>query len=152
VRTLLLSLVLSLVPGLAVADDGDDTLRHYLAKADVVVLGEFTSEPVGFTKEAGVVSYGADFKIAQLIKGAAQGDRRVGGTIPVNVVRFESHPEDRLPYLKKGGQCILFLKASDCQPNATYITADVWFGVQRPGPWLARSLSRLAQEKAGNAR
>jgi hypothetical protein len=140
-RTFLILLGVGLIPAAATADDGDDTLRAYLAKSDVVVLGEFTSDLDGVTGEAGVVHYAADFKIARLLKGEARGERRVGGTLKVTVVRFEAVPEDRTPELKKGGKAILFLKA-------THVTADVWFGVQRPSPWMAKSLARLAAEKA----
>jgi hypothetical protein len=140
-RTFLILLGVGLIPAAATADDGDDTLRAYLAKSDVVVLGEFTSDLDGVTGEAGVVHYAADFKIARLLKGEARGERRVGGTLKVTVVRFEAVPEDRTPELKKGGKAILFLKA-------THVTADVWFGVQRPSPWMAKSLTRLAAEKA----
>jgi hypothetical protein len=146
-RTLLPFLLACLVPGLVLADDGDDTLRFYLSRSDVVVLGEFASELDAHTREAGVVHYGGTFRIDQLIKGKAQGERRVGGTIDVHVVRFESAPEDRLPELKKGGRCILFLKENK-QPGSPCSTVDVWFGVQRPSPWMARSLARLAGEQA----
>lgn len=134
------------------ADGDDDTLQMYLSKSDVVLLGEFTSEPIGSTREVGVINYGADFRISQLIKGAAVGERKVGGTIPVNVVRFESAPEDHLPVLKKGGKAILFLKCNDRQAKPTYQTADVWFGVQPPSPWMAKSLARLAAEQAKPAK
>jgi hypothetical protein len=39
----------------ALAEQGDDTLRMYLSKSEVVVLGEFASEPTGASLEAGVV-------------------------------------------------------------------------------------------------
>lgn len=136
----------------AVADDGDDTLRFYLSKSDVVLLGEFTSEPIGAIKEAGVIHYQADCKISQLIKGEALGERRAGGTVKVNMVRFEQEAEDQFPELKKGGKCILFLKCNDRQATPSYITSDVWFGVQRPSPWMAKSLSRLATEQAKKSR
>jgi hypothetical protein len=130
------------------ADDGDDTLRHYLSKSDVVVLGEFTSEPIGLSHEAGLVNYQADFKIARLLKGKPLGDRRAGGTIKANVARVEFGPADKLPALKKGGNCILFLKCNDRQEPPSYITADLWFGVQPPLPSLARALARLAAPPA----
>jgi hypothetical protein len=127
-------------------------LFSYLSKSDVVVLGEFTSEPIGLSKEAGVISYVADFRIAQLIKGGALGERRVGGTIKVNIVRFESEPEDRSPELNKGGKCVLFLRCNDPRPGPRYVTSDMWFGIQRPSPWMVRALSRLAKEASKEAR
>lgn len=141
------------LPALTAADDGDDTLRFYLLKSDVVLLGEFTAAPlVGAIKEEGVIHYQAEFKISQLLKGEALGERRVGGTIQVDIVRFEQEPQDRLLELKKGGKCILFLKCNDRQATPSYITSDVWFGVQRPSPSMATSLSRLAPEQAKKAR
>jgi hypothetical protein len=150
---LTLGLLVCLFSGVALADDGDDTLRMYLSKSDVVLLGEFTADPLaGAIKELGVIHYQAEFKISQLLKGESLGERRVGGTIKVNIVRFEQEPEDRLPELKQGGNCILFLKCNDRQATPSYITSDVWFGVQRPSPWMATSLSRLAAEQAKKAR
>ena len=43
--TIVLGLALAL-PGLVVAGDLEETLRFYLSKSDVVVLGEFASEPI----------------------------------------------------------------------------------------------------------
>jgi hypothetical protein len=140
-----LSLLIGVLPAVVLADDGDDTLLMYLSKSDAVILGQFTSELIGESGEAGVIHYQADFKISQLIKGDVLGERRAGGTIKVNIVRFESEPEDRLPELKTGGKCILFLKCNDRQANPSYLTSDMWFGVQRFSPWMARSLKRLAE-------
>jgi hypothetical protein len=118
-------------------------------KSDVAVLGEFTSEPIHKSPSKFTSHYQADFKIAQLLKWEAPGETRVGETIKVHIVRavlYEAdfEPEDRLPELKKGGKCILFLECYDLKPTPSYITADVWFGVQRPSPWMAKSLSRIA--------
>jgi hypothetical protein len=130
-------------------DDGDETLRWYLSRSDVVALGQFTSDVIGESGEAGVIHYRADFKVAQLIKGPASGKKAVPQTISVNIVRFEFGKEDELPEMAKGKQCILFLKQVGAQEKPSYITADVWFGVQRPSPTMAKSLSRLASEQAG---
>lgn len=147
---MLLALLVGAIPGIAFADEGDDTLRMYLSKSDVVVLGEFASEPLGETDELGVVHYHAEFKIEQLIKGEPKGDRREGGTMRVNIVRFEMEPADRLPELKEGGRCILFLKANEDQETPTYTSADFWFAVQRPNSMMVRSLARLVEEVAAS--
>jgi hypothetical protein len=144
-RWLTTALSLLLAAGATRAADGDDTLRYYLSHADLVVLGEFTSEPEWAIREEGVVNYGADFKIARLIKGKELDARKPGGTIRANVVRLGSDPEDRPPGLKKGGKCILFIKCNDRQKPPSYITADVWFGVQPPLPEMADRLARLAR-------
>lgn len=74
----ILLLPLCLFCSVAVADDGDETLRFYLSKSDVVALGKFASEPIGKSSEQGVVHYQADFKIARLIKGEKSGETRNG--------------------------------------------------------------------------
>jgi hypothetical protein len=150
----MIALGLALVlPSLVVANDLQETLRFYLAKSDVVVLGEFTSEPIRKGASKFGTHYQADFKIAQLLKWDAPGDTRAGATIKVHIVRAILHeddfePEDQLPDLKKGGKCILFLECHDPQPTPSYITADIWFGVQRPSSWMAKSLTRITTEQA----
>jgi hypothetical protein len=134
------------------ADDGDETLLYYLSKSDVAVLGQFTSDVIGESGEAGVIHYQADFKVARLIKGPAMGKKGVPQTISVNIVRFEFDKEDELPELAKGKKCILFLKQVGEQEKPSFRTADIWFGVQRPSPTLASSLSRLVSQQAKTAK
>jgi len=149
----MIALGLALVlPGLAVAGDPEETLRFYLAKSDVVVVGEFTSEPIHKSNKFGSHDQ-VDFKIARLLKWVAPGEVRVGDTIKVHIVRAVLHsddfePEDQLPELKKGGKCILFLECHDLKPTPSYITADTWFGVQRPSPWMEKSLARIVTEQS----
>lgn len=132
------------LPGLVVASDPEETLRFYLAKSDVVALGEFTTEPVGKRVNEEFRHYQADFKITQVLKWDAPGETRIGETIKVHILL---DAEEALPELKKGGKCMLFLECYDQEPTPSYITADIWFGVQRPSPGLAKSLSRLATEQ-----
>jgi len=128
---------------LALDEEGDDTLRMYLSKSEVVVLGEFATEPIRRNYETGVDFYDADFKIAKLVKGKEQGNRRVGGTIRVKVIR-DFYPDDRPPELKKGGKCILFLKSLE----HIHESADPWFDIQTPRRRMVSSLVRLAAEEA----
>jgi hypothetical protein len=132
----------------AFAAGGDDTLRFFLAKSDLVILGEITSQPVGISSEVGVVEYACDFRIAEVLKGGTPGS----GTLAVNIVRFELEEGDRLPELKKGGKCILFLKSASRGEMPPWRTADFWFGVQRPSPWMARSLKRLVEQDEAKAK
>src|SRR5262249_39193142 len=53
----------------AFADDSDDTLRFFLSKSDLVVVGAITSQPFGTVTEVGVVHYICDFGITQVLKG-----------------------------------------------------------------------------------
>lgn len=147
----MIALGFALLPSLVVAGDLEETLRFYLSKSDVVVLGEFTSEPIHKANKFTIHDQ-ADFKIAQIIKWDAPGDTKAGATIKVHIVRAILHaddfePEDQLPELKKGGKCILFLECHDLKLTPSYITADIWFGVQRPSPWMAKSLARIVTEQ-----
>lgn len=150
----MIALGLSLVfPRLVSAGDLEETLCFYLSKSDVVVLGEFASEPIRKGASKFGTDYQAEFKIAQLLKWDAPGETRVGATIKVHIVRAvlyadDFEPEDQLPELKMGGKCILFLECRDLKPTPSYITADLWFGVQRPSSWMARSLARIVAEQA----
>jgi hypothetical protein len=126
----------------AQADDGDDTLRGWLAKSELVVAGQIVSAPAGISKELGVVNYPCDFKVADVLKGDAA---LTGKTFAVNIVRFEMDAKDTSPLVKKGAECILFLKnVSPDKP--VWQTADFWFGVQPASPLLTRSLKRVAVE------
>jgi hypothetical protein len=131
------------LPGFVLAVDTEETLRYYLAKSDLVVVGEFTSEPV--VKEAIFETrhHEADFKIAQVIKWDAP-KTRVGETIKVGILL---EGEERLPEMKKGGKCMLFLECHALKPKPAYITADNWFGVQRPNPRLASALAQVIKEQ-----
>ena len=136
-------LLFFLFAGSLFADDGDETLRGWLAQAKLVVAGTITNEPIGITHETGVPNYLCDFKVAEVLKGDAT---LAGTTTSVNIVRFELDAKDKSPLLKKNAECILFLKnVSPDKP--VWQTADVWFGLQPASPWLARSLKRLASEK-----
>lgn len=146
-----LGLALALL-SLVVAQD-PETLRFYLAKSDVVVLGEFAGEPIRKGASKFGTHYQADFKITQLLKWDAPGETKVGATIKVHILRGVLHkddfePEDPLPDLKNASKCILFLTCYEEKPTPSYSTADAWFGVQRPSSWMAKSLARVVAEQA----
>jgi hypothetical protein len=121
----------------------DDTLRFYLAKSDLVVLGEIRSEVTRSSEEVGAVYYACEFRIADVLKGRKQADE----SIHIIVTRFELDEGDRLPELKKGCKCILFLKNTGSGEKPRLETSDVWFGFQRPSPSMARLLKKLAAEE-----
>jgi hypothetical protein len=133
-----------LLPGFALAMDPEETPRYYLAKSDVVVVGEFTSEPVVQEKTEEIHHYQADCKISQIVKWEAPEKNRVGDTIKVNVLL---DAQERLPELKKGGKCLLFLECYHLKPTPSYITADIWFGVQRPSARLANTLTGVVAQQ-----
>ena len=140
--SILAVVVAVLISGIAVrADGGDDTLRFFLSKSDLIVSGKITTEPFGITFETGVVNYICEFKVDQVVKG----DQKLAGqVIKVNIIRFEQDEQDKHPLVKKDAACILFLK-STAPDRPTWATADFWFGVQHPSPWMIRSLQRLAK-------
>jgi hypothetical protein len=59
-------------------------------------------------------------------------------------VRFEFDETDKHPLIKKGGECILFLKDFPAA-KPSLKTADFWFGVQYPSALMGRSLKRLSK-------
>ena len=49
----LLTFLISLIAVLPVrGDSGDDTLKYYLSKSDLVVVGKITSDPIGIVDES----------------------------------------------------------------------------------------------------
>lgn len=146
-KTLLGFLSVCLFAADAFADQSQDLLAALHSRSDVVVLGEFTSDPIGQSGEQGVIGYQAEFRIAELLKGEIGEQRKPGGTIVVNTIRFEFEPEDRLPYFKQGGRAILFLKCNDRQSPVTYTIFDQWFGIQPAFPTMAKTLAALPNKK-----
>jgi len=145
-RLWLAGLLLVSVAAAALADEGDDTLRFYLAKSKLVVLGEITSMSGADMTELGVLGYMCEFRVEDVLLGD---EKLKGAAIKVRIIRFGVGEKDHLPLLEKGQQCILFLKPLE-QSSAEWITADFWFGVQYPSPWMARSLKRLAAGRSTN--
>ena len=124
-------------------DSSDDTLTFYLSKSDIVIQGTILNEPAAMIREDGVPNFHCEVKVSDVLKG----DPKLNGTnVNVNIVRFEKDKEDHHPLIKKDAECILFLKQAR-DSSVGLETADVWFGVQHPFPWLARSLKRLAKQK-----
>jgi hypothetical protein len=131
-----------LIPLEAFADASDDTLRLYLSKSDLVVLGKITTEPLGIAHELGVPNYICQFRIDDVLKGESKLQSK---SIKVNIKRFGTDKSDHHPLIKRGSECILFLKKASQSTVPAWVTADFWFGVQPTSPWMARSLKRLAE-------
>ena len=144
IRTQLAIALAAMLPLFVVADEGDDTLRSMLAKADLVTLGKLVSEPAGIIDKPGVPHYICDFAVEAVLKGDAS---LTNTTIKVTITRFEMGEKDHHPLIRKDSRCILFLKKQRPGTTPTWATADLWLGVQHPFPWLAHSLKRLANEK-----
>lgn len=135
----------TLCPPLA-ASESDDTLRYYLSKSDLAVAGTLASEPVGVTDEDGIVHYICDLKVLDVLAGSLSEKR-----IQVDVVRHELKEEDRLPYLRKGADVVLFLAKAGEGATPAWKTADLWFGVQFYNSALARAVPRVARTPAPRA-
>lgn len=125
------------------ADEDDDTLVYFLSKAELVASGEIIEGPLAWTSEVGVVNYSFKFRATKTLKGKTDANE-----FKVNLSRFE-FGEDRLPYLKKGGKAILFLRHGQPprgEPDC-WIGANMWFGIQPYNRLMEDSLMRLAEAK-----
>jgi len=133
----------------ASADAGDDTLRLYLGRSDVVVDATLRSLGGAFYDELGVANYVVELDVHAYVKGNLP-DPPKEALVPgrpvrprATIVRFELVEEDRLPYVKEGARVVLFLKACGEGSFPAHETSDFWFGVQPHGPWLVRRLKEL---------
>lgn len=145
-RLSVLPLLLAAVCAASVAcggQTGDDSLQFYLSKSDLAVLGTIVSEPSAVQFEPGVPYYQCEFLVSDVCKGDVA---LKGKTIKVSIQRLEADKKDKHPLLKRDSECILFLK--NISPSIpSWQTSDIWFGVQYPSPFMARSLKRLAAGK-----
>lgn len=122
------------------------TLQSHLDRSKLCVSGVFT-EVLGVEAESGVVHYVCEFKVSDVIAGKCN-DK----DIRVAFVRAEIKDEDKLPFLKEGGRCILFLNGPTGQAQSlrggrinVFTLADQKFGTQEYSDSLARAIGN-AQE------
>lgn len=137
-RSLLPLALIALLATPLFADHGDETLGRWLAKSEVVVTGTIRDNPVGFTSELGVINYLVELDGVQWLKGQRAKDEK---SLRATVVRFEMAEDDRVAWLSKGNEVILFLRRGKGSGNL--ITVDNWFGAQKKRTWMLRSLRRL---------
>lgn len=116
-----------------------DMLQLLCAKSHLVVVGEIASEPIGQSNESGILHYQFDVQVHRRLAGP----ELPSPTIQVAAVRFESSPKDKLPWLKEGRKCILFLTGSG-PATPCWQSADPWFGVQRYSPAMVRAIEQHA--------
>ena len=138
--------ILAISGSVANADMDDGTLRDYLNKSELVVVGNITRIIVITRGDAAAPEYTCTFQIDDVIK---PHPLQTNSTIMVNIKRFELGDEDRHPLLAEGKQSILFLKRT-YDKNA-WDTVDYWFGIQEPLPILIRTLKRLVKESVEQA-
>ena len=124
--------------------EGDDVLRFYLGRSDLVVAGKLTFVWEEKMPQKGHVKYHLRVNVREVLRGDASGVKEVWAKIE----RFESEPSDRLPYLKTGTACILFLKKPE---EDWWRGADPWFQVQPYSSAMAERLKALSPAPAGGA-
>ena len=136
--------VASLLLGIpaANAEEGDDTLRFFLSKSDLVVSGTINSNAMVVTTDPGRPHYTFDFQVDDVMKGEVG----LNGTrIQVSIMRFEDGRKWKgHPLLKGGTRCILFLRGVKPPSLPPWREADVWFSVQPANISMNESLKRLA--------
>jgi hypothetical protein len=135
--------LVSILAAMPIVHGSDSTLRYYLSRSDLVVSGEITTDAAGTQEEVGVVHYSCHFQIAEVLSGNKPAEE----SIHVMITRFELEEADRLPELKKGCKCILFLRNIGPTDRPMWETSNAWFGFQRPSPTMAKTLKRLASEE-----
>ena len=117
----------------------DETLEFYLSKSDHVLvvesLDDLEKKSVILSEAAHVSNVGCTFKLVQSIKGWGTG--REGQTFE-ETISYPTNDGDRTPKIKAGQKYILFLN--------TQGVADLWFGIQRYSPAMAKDLARIVKE------
>jgi hypothetical protein len=126
----------SAAPGSS-AESGDDTLKYFLSKSDLVVFGKITNMMVFTT---GTTIYLFDYQIREVMKGDGA---RKGQSIAVSINRMEDPKWKWNPFLKEGSECILFLRSAKPPAKPPWREADYWFAVQPPSGSMVSSLKRL---------
>lgn len=130
----------------AVADGGDDTLRYYIEKAELVAVASIVSVATLGIKEEGVQPYSCKVKVVEVLRGApalAKAEQE----LTVYIERFENKPEDQLSILKPGSKCIFFLVPSGRSDTDHFNSVDMWFGIQPYNSHMASRIKELSQPK-----
>jgi hypothetical protein len=137
VTVLLPLLALPPMPAERAKPDGDDdTLKHYLSKAEAVVVGEVADGlqrigvDFGPAHPVGVVTF--RFRVSESIKGKAAAKE----TITVAATRALEVGQGVPP---RGTRLVLFLKAS----GESWASADKWFGMHPHSPAFVEHLRRV---------
>lgn len=121
-------------------DTGYDTLRYYLSKSSLVVVGQLSSEAFCLT-ETGVLTCSFQFNVREIIVGKAPSSE----IIYVHSIHFTDSP-----CLKPNTQCIAYLKPASSTNAAEFEITDVWFGLQPTFPILEDALKSITNTTAPN--
>lgn len=119
----------------------DARLQGLMNLSRLVVAGEIANEPIGMSDEAGVVNYGCDIRVSEVLYGKLKEK-----TLRINIVHREDDESERLPFVKKGGRCIVFLKRiSNATPQWHSVSIDdATLPLTEPLTSRIRSLSATA--------
>ncbi len=120
-------------------DGDDDTLRHYLAKSEAVIVGEVTrgAQRIGVdfgpAHPVSVVSF--EVKALESVKGKIAAKQTISVTVTRALGLGLSPPE-------QGQRLVLFLKSS----GDSWVSADKWFGLTLYSPALVENLKRVKNQ------
>jgi hypothetical protein len=123
----------------AFADEqGDDTLRYYIGKSEIVIRAQVTDVSVIAGDEIGVSRYNMELKVLDVLQGTKPKEE----SLRVSLVRLESQNDTGL---KQGATHIFFLKGSGTkfEKRLVWIGADAWFSVQPDNGLMAQRLKSL---------
>src|SRR5262245_22827338 len=137
---------------LVAAEARQDALKVLTAQSEYVVAGELSADPTVTTGTAGAAGYQLELKAVTVLRNrppkkadAVPAPPRNAESFVLRFTRAEFSDEDKLPFLKKGSKCIVFLKYKP-RDNGFYAPeelADAWLGIQPYSPGLAKTISDM---------
>jgi hypothetical protein len=128
----------------AIADIGDDTLRQYMSKSDVVLAAQLKS----LTVERGTNSTTYKLVFMTHTGGVYHGRGPHGEEITVDLLHPGDLPPGELTFpFSEGTAYILFLKKPLTPESKAWRPADPWFAVQPHYSALAHALRRLSLDE-----
>ena len=140
---------------LVAAEARQDALKVLTAQSEYVVAGELSADPTVTTGKAGAAGYQLELKAVTVLRNrppkkadAVPAPPRNAESFVLRFTRAEFSDEDKLPFLKKGSKCIVFLKYKP-RDNGFYAPeelADAWLGIQPYSPGLAKTISDLGKQ------
>jgi hypothetical protein len=146
------------------ADFRDETVKQLFDRSQLVIVGKIMSDPVVTqTGEQQLVRYTFEFKVTQTLRNVAFNykgtppDPAKKPSITVQVSRVEQQVTDRLSFLKKGGECILFMQYKVVEKKLSEFgsqvsidfddTTDRWLGIQSYSLSLVKHLDTLKKTR-----
>ena len=132
-----------MLPRFATAGDTEETLRFY-CQIRCRRSRSIHSKPAVKETNRRAPDSQADFKITQLVKWQAPGKTKAGETIKVHILL---QAEERLPEMKKGGKCMLFLDVIDLKAQPILSHGGHLVRPPAANPRLANALGSVVAEQ-----